>query len=105
ELGPQTDDLINLGADLAATYGGTTSEAVSALSALLRGERDPIERYGVSLKQADVDAQLLATGIKTAKEATADYSKAQAAVIRDQKAVEAGHMAVARAQIAVTSAL
>lgn len=60
----QTNDLIGLGSDLAATFGGSTSDAVSALSSLLRGERDPIERYGVSIKQADIDAQKAAMGLE-----------------------------------------
>jgi hypothetical protein len=63
ELAPATDKLITLGADLAATFGGTTADAVGALSSLLRGERDPIERYGVSIKQADIDARLAALGM------------------------------------------
>lgn len=64
ESATQTNDLIGLGSDLAATFGGTTSEAVGALSSLLRGERDPIERYGVSIKQADIDAQKAAMGLE-----------------------------------------
>ena len=59
----KTSDLITMGADLAATYGGTTADAVSALSSLLRGERDPIERYGVSINQAAVDAEKAALGL------------------------------------------
>jgi hypothetical protein len=59
----QTIDLIGLGADLAAQFGGPTSQAVEALSSLLRGERDPIERYGVSLKQQDINARLAANGM------------------------------------------
>lgn len=59
----QTDSLIKLGADLAAQFGGSTSDAVSALSSLLRGERDPIERYGVGIKQADINARLAAEGL------------------------------------------
>lgn len=58
-----TDDLITRGADLAATFGGTTAEAVDALSSLMRGERDPIERYGVSIKDADIQARLAAQGL------------------------------------------
>lgn len=63
-------------ADLAATFGGTTADAVRAISALLRGERDPIEKYGVSLKEADVNARIMALGLDTStaaakKEATA----------------------------------
>ena len=63
ELVPKTDELVTLGADLAATYGGSTADAVSAVSSLLKGERDPIERYGVSIKQADIEAQKLAMGL------------------------------------------
>jgi hypothetical protein len=56
----KTQDLVLLAGDLAATFGGPTSEAVSALASLLRGERDPIERYGVSIKQVDINAEVLA---------------------------------------------
>ncbi|MFJ2544397.1 hypothetical protein [Microbacterium sp. NPDC087589] len=62
-LGGQTNDLIGLGSDLAAQFGGSTSEAVSALSSLLRGERDPIERYGVSMNEAAVKAKLAEMGL------------------------------------------
>jgi len=62
QLVPKTTQLIGLGADLAATYGGTTADAVAALSSLLRGETDPIERYGVSIKAADISARLAAQG-------------------------------------------
>jgi hypothetical protein len=55
----KTKNLVKLAGDLAATFGGPTSEAVNAISSLLKGERDPIERYGVSLKQLDVNARML----------------------------------------------
>lgn len=64
ELGPKTNNLIKIGADLSSMFGGTTAEAVEALSATLRGETDPIERYGVSVNQAAVDAQAAAMGFK-----------------------------------------
>lgn len=63
KLAGKTDRLVKLGADLAATYGGPTSEAVDALGSLMRGEADPIERYGVSIKQSDVNARLAAQGL------------------------------------------
>lgn len=50
-------------ADMAATFGGTTADALSAIGSLMRGERDPIEQFGVSIRQADVDAALLAQGL------------------------------------------
>ena len=62
ELADKTNGLIGLGADLASMFGGTTSDAVSALSSALKGERDPIEKYGVSLKQAQIDAKAAELG-------------------------------------------
>lgn len=63
EVAGTTNDLVGLGADLAATFGGTTADATAALSSLLRGERDPIEKYGVSIKQADINARMAAQGM------------------------------------------
>lgn len=64
ELVGKTDNLIAKGADLAATFGGTTEEAVGALAAALKGEMDPMERYGVSLNEAAVKAEYAALGIE-----------------------------------------
>ena len=64
QLGTKTNSLIGTGADLSAMFGGTTREAVEALSSALKGERDPIERYGVSLTQAAVDAEAAHLGFK-----------------------------------------
>lgn len=64
ELAGKTNNLIGVGADLASMFGGTTSEAVDALSSALRGERDPIERYGVSLTQAAIDAEAASLGFE-----------------------------------------
>lgn len=64
ELAPKTNQLIGLGADLSSMFGGTTREAVEALSSALKGERDPIERYGVSLKQTEIDAKAAALGFE-----------------------------------------
>lgn len=63
EVAGKTDELIRLGADMAAMYGGTTAEAVDAISSLLRGERDPIERYAVSINQAGINAEMAAQGL------------------------------------------
>jgi hypothetical protein len=62
QMTSKTQGLIEKGADLAATFGGTTADAVSALSSVLKGETDPIERYGVSIKQSDINARLAAQG-------------------------------------------
>ena len=63
ELAGKTNDLIALGADLASMYGGSTKEAIEAISAALRGETDPIERYGISINDAALSARALELGI------------------------------------------
>lgn len=62
ELAGKTDNMIKLGSDLAATFGGTTKDAVEALGGAYRGEFDPLERYGIALKQSDVAAKMAADG-------------------------------------------
>lgn len=78
QVAAKTQDLTRLGADLAATFGGTTADAVGAISSLLRGERDPIERYGVTMSQAAVDAQVMALGLDTSTDASKRAAQAQA---------------------------
>ena len=86
QLAPKTDQLIKQGADLAATFGGSTADAVSAVSSLLKGERDPIERYGVSIKAADVSARLAAQGLDglTGPAKTAAEAQATLALLTEQ---------------------
>lgn len=95
ELTAQTDALISTGADLAATFGGSTSDAVSALSSLMRGERDPIERYGIALSQAAIDAQVAAMGLDTSTPAAERAAEAQAtlALVAEQGAAAQGAFA------------
>jgi hypothetical protein len=57
-----TDGLITKAADLSATFGGSTKDAMEAISSLMKGETDPIEKYGVSIKQTDINARLAAEG-------------------------------------------
>lgn len=57
QLAGKTDNLITKAADLSATFGGSTTESVQALSSALKGEFDPLERYGISLKQSTVSAE------------------------------------------------
>jgi len=63
QVADSTNGLIEKGADLAAMFGGSTSDAVDALSSLLRGERDPIERYGVSINDAAIQAKKAELGL------------------------------------------
>lgn len=59
----KTNELIGLGADLSSMFGGTTADAVDALSAALKGEMDPIEKYGISLNDAGLKAQAASMGL------------------------------------------
>lgn len=95
DVGGQTKDLITLGADLSAMYGGTASEAVGALSSLLRGERDPIERYAVSIKQADIDVRKAAMGLDglTGEADKAATTQATLALLAEQTATSHGKFA------------
>jgi phage-related protein len=86
ELGPKTHELIGLGADLSSMFGGTTKEAVEALSASLKGETDPIERYGVSLSAAKVEAKAAEMGFSKVGGELSNQAKQAAtlALIMDQ---------------------
>lgn len=64
QLAPKTNELITLGADLSSMFGGSTKTAVEALSSALKGERDPIEKYGVTLKQSSIDAEAARLGFE-----------------------------------------
>lgn len=95
KLVPTTDKLIGLGSDLAATFGGSTADAVSAIGALMRGEADPIERYGVSIKQTDINARLAAQGqdkLTGAAKRTAE-TEARLALLMEQTADAQGQRA------------
>lgn len=91
----QTDELISLAADLASMYGGTTSEAIDAVSSLLRGERDPIEKYAVSIKQADINARLAADGLTGLEGEAAKQAETQAtlALLMEQSSDALGNFA------------
>ena len=75
----RTKELEILAADLAATYGGTTADAVQALSSTFKGEYNPIERYGVAIRKSDITARLAAQGLKGLKGETLKAAEAQAA--------------------------
>lgn len=74
----QSLNLVKVGADLAAQFGGPTSQAVDALNAAMRGESDPIERYGISLSETAVNAQLAAAGVSKVGGAFTEQQKTTA---------------------------
>lgn len=58
-----SETLITLGADLSSFANTTPAEAVEALSAGLRGESEPLRKYGVLLDDAALKARALEMGI------------------------------------------
>lgn len=63
ELVDFSKNLITLGADLAAFANTSPADAVEALSAGLRGESEPLRKYGVLLDDATLKARAMELGI------------------------------------------
>lgn len=73
-------DLTRLASDLASFNNTSPEEAVVALSSALRGEAEPIRRYGVLLDDASLRAEALRQGlVKNTKEALEPQTRALAA--------------------------
>lgn len=88
-------ELTQVAADLSATYGGTTAEAVAALGAAFRGEADPAERFNLFLNQNRVNAKAVALGLAETTSNVDAHAKAQAtlALITEQSADAQGQFA------------
>ena len=66
--------------DLASARNTSTADAIQAISAGLRGESEPLRRYGVLLDDATLRQEALGLGIiKTTKEALTPQQKVLAA--------------------------
>jgi len=82
-------ELTELSSDLASFNNTSPEEAIEALGAALRGESEPIRKYGVLLDDATLRQEALALGlVKTTKQALKPQQKvlaAQAAIIKQTK--------------------
>lgn len=74
-----TLDLTQRAADMASVFNTTVPDALEAIQAGLRGEADPLERYGVGLSDAAVKAQALA---ETHKQAESQLTNTEIATAR-----------------------
>lgn len=63
DLSGFTTDLIGLASDMASFSNTTPQEAIDALGAALRGESEPIRKYGVMLDDAALKAKAMEMGI------------------------------------------
>lgn len=75
-----TTSLTERAADMASVFNTDVSEAIDAINAGLRGESNPLEKYGVSLSAAAVEARALADTGKTSAKALTDQEKALARI-------------------------
>lgn len=65
------ESLIGAAADMAAQFGGGTSQAVEAINAALRGSYEVLDNYGVKMSAAEVAAYAASEGMTTAEAAVA----------------------------------
>lgn len=72
-----TQRIVKLSQDLATTYGYDVQEALLAVTALFRGEFDPIEKFGVAMKQNEINAELAARGLGHLEGAARENAEAQ----------------------------
>ena len=71
DVAKNTINLTKRASDMASVFNTEVADALGAINSGLRGEGNPLERYGVGLKAATVEARALAdTGKVTAKELT-----------------------------------
>ena len=90
-----TEELTQRASDLSAMFGTDVTDSVSAMSSAFKGEFDPLEKYGISLKAADVTARAMAEGYVDASGKVTDAGKAIATqeIIMEQSADAAGTFA------------
>ena len=59
----QAQTLIELGGDLTAMYGGTTQDAVRALTGALKGNNSMLDNYGMAVNEALIKTKALEMGL------------------------------------------
>lgn len=76
DLATFSTDLTGLAGNLASFKGTTTEEAIMAIGSAMRGETEPIRKYGVLLDDASIRQEALAQGlIRTTKDALTPQQK------------------------------
>lgn len=63
DLATFATDMTQLGGDLASFFGGSTEDAITAVGSALRGEFEPIRRYGVLLDDATLRQKAFEMGL------------------------------------------
>jgi len=81
--------LVTLSSDLASFSNTSPEEAIDAIGAALRGESEPIRKYGIMLDAAAVKAKAVSLGLVTASVDSAKLSTATEAVEKAQRKANA----------------
>lgn len=95
EASKQSAKLIELAGDLTAMYGGTTQDAVRALTGALKGNTTMLDNYGMAANDALVKAKALSMGlVEQGKEMSLSAKQtATLALIYEQSAAAQGQAA------------
>lgn len=95
EASKQSAKLIELAGDLTAMYGGTTQDAVRALTGALKGNTTMLDNYGMAANDALVKAKALSMGlVKQGKEMSLSAKQAATlALIYEQSGAAQGQAA------------
>lgn len=87
EASRMTEELITRGRDIKSLFNASsTEEVLQAISAGLRGETEPLRRYGVQLSEAALQAEALSSGLIQVE---GDTTKVMSAQLAAQKAARA----------------
>lgn len=78
EAATQSIELTKRAADMASVFNTSVPDAMQAIQAGLRGEADPLERFGVGLNDAAIKAQAMRMGLAKSEKALTAQDKAQA---------------------------
>lgn len=91
DLADFSNDFTALASDLASFNNTTPQEAIEAIGAALRGESEPIRKYGVLLNDATLKAEAFALGISDGKAPLTAQQKilaAQSAILKQTTAAQ-----------------
>lgn len=86
EASKQATMLTELAGDLAAMYGGSTEQAVNAMTSALKGNTEMLDNYGISATAASLKAKAMELGISDGTSVLTDQQKqaAMLAIILEQ---------------------
>jgi hypothetical protein len=102
-----TVQLLQRAADMALAFGKRPQDALLAITAAMRGERDTIEKFGVAIKQVDVNAKIAELGLDATTASTKKFAEAAAVVelVLEQSSDQAGRFAASQDDIAAKMAV